>query len=85
MVLLKHKHGLARFLTITMYTQTNKKRPMFMVLYLSILLRGYNKNKIKMLIKRPTHKNGNYLILFSDLEELLHLMCTQLLPLSSES
>ena len=30
-------------------------------------------------------KNGNYLILSSDLEELLNLMCTQLFPSSSES
>ena len=30
-------------------------------------------------------KNGNCLILFSDLEELLNLMCTQLFPLSPES
>ena len=38
------------------YTQTKKKRPIFMVLYLSIQLRFCNKNKTKMLIKRPTHK-----------------------------
>ena len=38
------------------YTQTKKKRPIFMVLYLSIQLRCCNKNKTKMLIKRPTHK-----------------------------
>ena len=30
-------------------------------------------------------KNGNYLILSSDLEELLNLMCTQLFPSSSGS
>ena len=64
------------------YTQTKKKRPIFMVLYLSIQLRCCNKNKTKMFIKRPTHKNGNYLILSSDLEELLNLMCTQLFPIS---
>ena len=38
------------------YTQTKKKRPIFMVLYLSIQLRCCNKNKTKMLIKCPTHK-----------------------------
>ena len=38
------------------YTQTKKKRPIFMVLYLSIQLRCCNKNRTKMLIKRPTHK-----------------------------
>ena len=40
----------------TIYTQTKKKRPIFMVLYLSIQLRCRNKNKTKMFIKRPTHK-----------------------------
>ena len=38
-----------------------------------------------MLIKHPAHKNGNYVILSSDLEGLLKLMCTQLFPLSSGS
>ena len=38
------------------YTQTKKKRPIFMVLYLSIQLRCRNKNKTKMFIKRLTHK-----------------------------
>ena len=38
------------------YTQTKKKRPIFMVLYLSIQLRCRNKNKTKMFIKCPTHK-----------------------------
>ena len=38
------------------YTQTKKKRPIFMVLCLSIQLRCCNKNKTKMFIKRPTHK-----------------------------
>ena len=38
------------------YTQTKKKRPIFMVLYLSIQLRCCNKNKTKMFIKGPTHK-----------------------------
>ena len=33
----------------------------------------------------PFHKNGNYLIVSSYLEELLNLMCTQLFPLSSGS
>ena len=56
-----------------------------MVLYLSIQVRCCNKNKTKMVIKRPTHKKGNYLILSSCLEELLNLMCTQLFPLSSGS
>ena len=56
-----------------------------MVLYLSIQLRYCNKNKTKILIKRPIHKNGNYLILSSDLEGLLNLMCTQLFPISSGS
>ena len=70
---------------ICIYTQTKKKHPIFMVLYLSIQLRCCNKNKTKMLIKRPTHKkNGNYLILSSDLEGL-NQMCTQLFPLSSGS
>ena len=41
----------------SIYTQTKKKRPIFMVLYLSIQLRCCNKNKTKMFIKRPTHKN----------------------------
>ena len=38
------------------YTQTKKKRPIFMVLYLSIQLRCCNKIKTKMIIKRQTHK-----------------------------
>ena len=67
------------------YTQTKKNRPIFMVLYLSIQLRCCSTNKTKMLIKRPTHKNGNYLILSSNLEGLLNLMHTQLFPLSSGS
>ena len=68
------------------YIYSNKKkRPIFMVLYISIQLGCCNKNKTKMLIKRPTHKNGIYLILSSDLEGLLNLMCTQLFPLSSGS
>ena len=66
-----------------LYTQTKKKRQIFMVLYLSIQLGCCNKNKTKMVIKRPTHKNGNYLILSSDLEELSNLMYTHLFPLSS--
>ena len=33
-----------------------KKRPIFMVLYLSIQLRCCNKNQTKVLIKRPTRK-----------------------------
>ena len=51
------------FMTLTtdlqpvIYTQTKKKRPIFMVLYLTIQLRCYNKNKTKMFIKRRTHKN----------------------------
>ena len=65
------------------YTQTKKKRPIFTVLYLSIQLRCCNKSNTKMFIKRPTHKNGNYLILSSDLEELLNLMCIQIFPLFS--
>ena len=44
------------------YTQTKKKRPIFMVLYLSIQLRFRNKNHTKMFIKRRTYLNGNYLI-----------------------
>ena len=40
-----------------LYTQTKKKRPIFIVLYLTIQLRCYKKIKIKMFIKRPTHKN----------------------------
>ena len=56
-----------------------------MVLYLSIQLRCCNKNQTEMFIKRPTHKSGYYLILSSDLEELLNLMCTQFFPLSSGS
>ena len=67
------------------YTPTKKKPPIFMVLYLSIKLRCCNKNKTKMFFKRTTYQNGNYLILSSDLEELLNLMCTQLFPLSSGS
>ena len=51
------------------YTQTKKKRPIFMVLLFSVQLRCCNKNRIKMFIKRPTQKNGNYLIFSSDLEE----------------
>ena len=39
-----------------MYTQTKKKRPIFMVLYPSIQLICRNKNKTKMFKKRPTHK-----------------------------
>ena len=54
------------------YTQTKKKRPIFMVLYLSIQLRCCNKNK-------------TFFFLSSDLEELLNLMCTQLFLLSSGS
>ena len=38
------------------FTQTKKKRPIFMVLYLSIQLRYRNKTKTKMFIKRRTHK-----------------------------
>ena len=41
---------------IYIYTQTKKKTPIFMVLYLSIQLRCYTKNKTKMSIKHPTHK-----------------------------
>ena len=67
------------------YTQTKKKRPIFMVLYLSIQLRCCNKNKTKIFIKRLTHKNNKYLVFSSDLEELLNLMCTQLFPISSGS
>ena len=67
------------------YTQTKKKRPIFMVTNLSIQLRCCNKNETKIVIKRPTHKNGNYLILSSDLEGLLNLMCTQFFPLSPGS
>ena len=40
----------------TLYTQTKKKRLIFMVLYLSIQLRCCNKNKTKMFIKRQAHK-----------------------------
>ena len=39
----------------TLYTQTKKKRPIFMVLYLSTQLRCRNKNKNKMISKRWTH------------------------------
>ena len=46
----------------SIYTQTKKKRPIFIMLYLSIQVRRRNKNKNKMFIKRRTHKNGNYLI-----------------------
>ena len=67
------------------YTQTKKKPPIFMVTNLSIQLRWCNKNETKIVIKRPTNKNGDYLILSSDLEGLLNLMCTQLFPLSPES
>ena len=49
-----------------------------MVLYLSIQLRCCYKNITKKFIKRPTYKNGNYLILSFDIEELLKLICTQL-------
>ena len=56
-----------------------------MVLYLSIQLRCRSKKYIKMFIKRPTHKNGNNLILFSYLEELFYLKWKQLIPLSSAS
>ena len=41
----------------TKYTQTKKKRPIFVVLYLSIQVRCRNKNKKKMFIKCRTHKN----------------------------
>ena len=41
---------------VPLYTQTKKKRLIFMVLYLLIQLRCCNKNKTKMLIKRLTHK-----------------------------
>ena len=44
-------------LNVKMYTQTKKKRPNFMVPFLSIQLRSRNKNKTKMFIKRRTHKN----------------------------
>ena len=44
----------------TLYTQTKKKRPIFMVLYLSIQLRCRNKNKTTMFIKRRTHNNWYY-------------------------
>ena len=67
------------------YTQTKKKRPIFMVLYLSILLRCRNKNKTKCLSNVGHTKMGNYLILSSYLEGLLDLMRTQLFPLSSGS
>ena len=50
------KAGHVGFVTDT-YTQTKKKRPIFMVLYLSIQLRCCHKNKTKMFIKRPTYKN----------------------------
>ena len=39
-----------------LYTQTKKKRPIFMLLCFSIQLRCCNKNKTKMLVKRPTNK-----------------------------
>ena len=69
---------------ISTYTQTKKKRPLFMVLNLSIQLRCCNKNKTKMLINLRHTKNSTYLVFSSDLEGLLNLMCTQLFPLSSE-
>ena len=47
-----------------------------------VQLRCCNKNKNKLFIKRPTSKNGDKLILSSDREELLNLMCTQFFPLS---
>ena len=47
---------LSEHFTICIYTQTKKKRPIFMVLYLSIQLRYRKKNKTKMSIKRRTHK-----------------------------
>ena len=54
---LKHDSLISGFLLMDqIYTQTKKKRPIFMVLYLSIQLRCCNKNKTKMLIKRLTHK-----------------------------
>ena len=43
--------------TATYYTQTKKKRPIFMVLYLSIQVRCRNKSKNKLFVKRQTHKN----------------------------
>ena len=39
----------------------------------------------KCLLNVRHNKNGNYLILSSDLKELLNLMCTQLFPISSGS
>ena len=69
-----------------MYTQTKKKRPIFMVLNLSVQFRCRNRNKTQNVHQTSdTQKNGNCLILFSDLEELLNLMCTQLFPLSPGS
>ena len=49
----------------------------------SIQLRCCNINKPKCLSNVRHTKNGNYLILSSDLKELLNLVCTQLFPLSS--
>ena len=50
-----HKQAFASIITC-IYTQTKKKRPIFMALYLSIWLRCCNKNKPKIFIKCPTHK-----------------------------
>ena len=47
------------------FSNNKKKRLVFLVLYLSILLRCCNKNKTKMFIKRPTQKieinRGSYM------------------------
>ena len=73
------------YLLDSIYTQTKKKRPIFMILYRSIHLRCCNKNKTKMFYNVQYTKNGHYVILSVDLEELLNLMCTQLFPSSSGS
>ena len=56
------------------YTQTKKKRPIVMMMYLSIQLRCRNENRIKMLLNIRHTKIGNDLILSSYLEVLLGLM-----------
>ena len=71
------------FMSSSLYTQTKKKRPFFMVLYLSIQLRCWNKKTQNVYQTSGTQKNGNYLILSLYLEGLLNQMCAQFFPLSS--